>query len=82
MSRYEEHSGSFVAKDKDGNEYRIHIYTTYEESMTRSGTTKLEGPKRLATDDGANVNRVKRGHYTILGVLADIAVTSDDPGAP
>ena len=75
-----EHTGSFTAKDEDGNEYELHIYTTFVKWGTFSGQKSEEGDQYIQTSGGGSVNRIEKGKYQL--VRTGRMLTSDDPNAP
>ncbi|HUE70029.1 MAG TPA: hypothetical protein VMP01_04000 [Pirellulaceae bacterium] len=76
-------TGSFVAKDANGNPVTIHVYTKYIRSKSQANLI-IPGGQGLTTDDGYNVNfnvnRLEKGKYEI-GPTGQV-LTSDDPCAP
>lgn len=76
-------TGSFVAKDANGNPVTIYIYTKYIRSKSQANHI-IPGGQVLTTDDGYNVNfnvnRLEKGKYEI--VPTGQILTSDDPSAP
>lgn len=73
-------TGSFVAVDKENNQYKILILTELV------GYQRLEGLKTLTTETGLHVNKLKSGHYQILTEdffdNPQIDIFTDDPDAP
>lgn len=72
--------GQFIARDKQGNEYIIHIYQTTVEINARSGSFEAPTGWELKTADGRTVNKQMDGTYTIAE-FPEITLTSDDPRA-
>ena len=71
----------FTALDDDGNEYRLKVYQENVPAGTRDNPSAvIPGLKRIVTDDGESVNRVRKGVYKI--VASGTVVRSSDPGAP
>ena len=80
MSRkWTELVSSFEAQAEDGQSFTIHYYV--DKLETRSGTSVVDGLKRLRTADGNTVNRVSQGVYEIVQ-LGNLKVTSVCPDAP
>ena len=81
MPPEERHSCSFVATDDAGNEYTVDIYTEIIDAGSHDQAGEvLEGIKRLCTEDGMAVNRIKKGIYQV--VITGEIIKSDDPDAP
>jgi hypothetical protein len=77
----ERHVVSFVAQDENGEEYTIHMYVQQiSVSSHDDANATIDGLKRLVTDDGASVNRIRKGEYKL--VADEIMLFSDDPNAP
>jgi hypothetical protein len=72
-------AGSFVARDGGGTEYRVVIYARYQRDP---GGSPQPVEIELLTDKGAPVDRVEKGHYTLLRPGEAVPLTSDDPAAP
>ena len=74
-------TGSFSARDDNGRQYTIHIYTEYTNAGSRDDPhAVLEGPKELVLSDGSHVNRRDKGIYEIVGT--GVTLRSDSPDAP
>ena len=76
--------GSFVARDKDGREYTIHIltYTVSVGNRTDPNAEREGMTSSLRTSEGQAVNRLKKGEYEMLHPVSNVRLTSDDPNAP
>ncbi len=75
------YTGSFEAVDKDGVVYKINMFTEILDVGTLSDpNAEIEGLKSLKTDNGHNVNYIKKGEYKIVGL--ETMLRSDDPKAP
>lgn len=70
---------SFVAKDADGKEVELSVYTDFIQIPTRGGVHETPGMKSIKTAEGRSVNRLDKGKYQIVGGQT---LTSDDPKAP
>ena len=74
-------TGTFVAFDKDGQEYTILEFTETKQCGTLDGPNQeLEIGKRWMTGK-RHVNRIAKGQYEIVS-LPNIPITSNDPDAP
>lgn len=75
-----EKTGSFIAKDESGKEYRINIFTTYLKSHERDEWDPLN--INLKLDNGIAVNKVSDdpGEYETVDV-PPMKLHSDDPKA-
>ena len=72
-------TGSFKAKDANGNVVTINIHTDFITSKSQ-GRLVTPGAQSLTTDDGYSVNRLDKGKYEIVATGEVLA--SDDPTAP
>lgn len=77
----EEPHQKFTAFDEDGKEYRLRSYQGYASAATRANPSAVApGLKRIVTEDGESVNRVKKGEYEI--VATGVILFTSDPDAP
>jgi hypothetical protein len=67
------YTGSFVAKDSQGNSYTIHKYNEFP-------APDVPAVLRLETDGGKTVQCVSKGLYETVG--QGLKLKSDDPKAP
>lgn len=76
-------TGSFIARDANGNRYHVNVFTDYVSGGRELDGTiqEIEGMKSLKLQDGTHVNRIEQGKYRTVG-LVEAELTSDDPGAP
>jgi hypothetical protein len=65
--------GSFVARNGQGHEIRIHAYAVFDGA--RLPIIELQ----LKTETGADVRYLQKGRYAVFGGLE---YASDDPEAP
>jgi hypothetical protein len=71
----------FTAVDESGSEYRLQVYQQDVSVATRANPSAVApGRKQIVTEDGASVNRLKKGEYEIVGT--GIILRSSDPDAP
>lgn len=71
----------FTAVDGQGNKYRLLVYQQNVRAGTRGEpSTVIPGQKRIVTEDGKSVNRLKKGEYEI--VETHVVLRSSDPDAP
>src|SRR5262245_45085028 len=62
--KYRKQTGSFVAKDANGNRQTIYIYTDFVDAGTRGDPhAVIAGIKSLKTASGQSVNRNDQGKY-------------------
>ncbi len=74
-------TGSFIARDPDGNELEIEIWTSFTRRQALGGhMATMAGQPRLYTADGKDVRQVRKGRYEI--VESGAVLTSSDPKAP
>jgi hypothetical protein len=79
--KYRKQTGSFRAKDTQGNEHTIFIYTDFIDASGLDGSAVIPGMKCLKLRDGRSVNRIDHGKYQVIGGMLPIDLTSDDPAA-
>ena len=84
MAMRTNHVGSFLARDKDGREYTIHVLTyTVNVGNRADPNAEREGmTSSLRTSDGHAVNRLEKGKYEMVHSVRNVRLTSDDPNAP
>lgn len=76
-----DHTGTFSAVDKDGQEYTIYELTEIIGVPSRGDPGReAQGMKSLKTSSGEHVNRLEKGKYEIVSFV-NIPITSDDPNA-
>lgn len=63
----------FIAKDANGNEYKLRAETPCDGEIRKTSTIKMTG---------GEVGYVGRGKYTVFMNAEEIEVTSNDPRAP
>ncbi len=74
-------TGTFVAKDKNGADQSLYIFTEFiDASDSDDPYAKIEAKKYLETENGLKVNRLEKGKYQI--VASGEILHSDDPNAP
>ncbi|HUU84581.1 MAG TPA: hypothetical protein VM243_13870 [Phycisphaerae bacterium] len=77
----EEQSQEFMAVDETGTEHRLLVYRDYVSAATRANPSGMApGLKRIVTQEGERVNRLKKGAYQIVATGA--ILRSCDPDAP
>ncbi len=77
----EELHQQFTAVDHDGKKYPLRVYQERLPVGTRATPSAVApGQKRIVTEDGESVNRVKKGKYKI--VATGVILHSCDPDAP
>lgn len=77
----EEKHQEFMAVDEAGAQHRLLVYQDYVPVATRANPSAVApGMKRIVTENGESVNRVKKGEYQVVGSGA--ILRSSDPGAP
>ncbi|OEZ92185.1 hypothetical protein JAB9_47520 [Janthinobacterium sp. HH107] len=64
--RTEELVGNFQALSQDGNVYEVHIYQSFTEVRTMSGTGRARGSKRYALSTGEHVNPISDTEFSIV----------------
>jgi hypothetical protein len=76
----EKRIASFTATGKSGTQYEIVVTQEMIDAATRSDPNRLVGGvKTLRTSQGQLVNRIKKGHYEIVGPGTELH--SDDVNA-
>jgi hypothetical protein len=75
-----EHTGYTLAQDSEGNQYRIHEWTRFSESLDSAGVLRRTTIAKELLCHGAQVSRVAKGRY-LIGET-QLLVTTDDPHAP
>jgi hypothetical protein len=74
-------TGSFIATDYNGRQYKIYIYTDYLNAGNfQEPSVLVPGMKDLRTSDGMHVNRREKGEYEIVEM--GLIIHSDSPEAP
>jgi hypothetical protein len=76
--------GQFTAKHADGKSETLVIYQEFTASDTLNpaeNTGPIPGVRSLRTVSGKTVNRLAQGKYEIIGGMASVPLTSDDPDA-
>lgn len=74
-------TGSFIARDTDGNALEIAIWTSFTRRQALGGhMATTAGRPRLYTTDGRDVRQVREGQYEMIASC--VLLTSNDPTAP
>ena len=77
----EELTQEFTATDEDGTEHRLLVYQQFIPAGSFDDPSAvIPGLRRIVTEDGESVNRVRKGEYEI--VQTGVRLRSSDPDAP
>jgi hypothetical protein len=74
-------TGKFKAKDDNGREYAIHVYTDFIPAGNfEDPHAEVAGLKHLQLSTGESLNRIGKGEYEIR--FTGKVLRSTDPAAP
>lgn len=74
-------SQEFTAVDESGIEHRLLVYQEWVSGASRANLSAVRpGKKRIQTEQGESVSRMKKGEYQVVATRA--ILRSADPDAP